>query len=126
MADINYAAVLAASVANFVLGGIWYQLLFRKPVYREIAGRVTPRDLSIAFVRGLVMAWALAVLMTRTGVHSWPGAIGLAALVWFGFMATAQLSETLFGGRSWRIYLINTGYPLGILLIAGTILSLWT
>jgi Protein of unknown function (DUF1761) len=123
---INYPAVLAAAVAYFVLGYIWYQMVFRRPVYREIAGKVTATDLFVTFMRGLVMAWALAALMARTGVHSWLGAIELAGFVWFGFMATAQLSETLFGGRSWRLYLINTGYPLASLLVFGTILSLWT
>jgi len=50
----------------------------------------------------------------------------MAIFLWFGFMATAQLSETLFGGRSWTFYLINTGYMLASLVVAATILPLWT
>ena len=125
MPNINYAAVLTAAVAYFVLGWVWYQLLFRRPVYREIAGKVTAADLTITFVRGLVMVLALAALMGRLQVHSWPSVIELAAFLWLGFMATAQLSESLFGGRSYTLYLINTGSPLVSLMIAGTILSFW-
>jgi len=40
-------------------------------------------------------------------------------------MATAQLSEKLFGGRSWTFYLINTGYMFASLVVAATIFSLW-
>ena len=64
--------------------------------------------------------------MTCTPVNSWPDAEEMAIFLWFGFMATAQLSETLFGGRSWTFYLINTGYMLASLVVAATILPLWT
>jgi hypothetical protein len=123
---INYLAVLAAGIAYFLLGYIWYQIIFRGLVYRELAAKVTAPDLLITFVRGLVMAWALAELMALTGEHSWLGAMSLAVFAWFGFMATAQLSEKLFGGRSWRLYLVNTAYPLASLILSGTILSLWS
>jgi hypothetical protein len=123
---INYLAVLVAGIAYFLLGYIWYQMIFRRLVYREIAAKVTATDLLITFVRGFVMAWALAELMALTGEHSWLGAMALAVFAWFGFMATAQLSEKLFGGRSWTLYLVNTAYPLASLIVSGTILSLWS
>jgi hypothetical protein len=125
MVKVNYLAVLIAVIANFALGGIWYQLIFRAYVRREFTARYSLTDFSIDFVRSLIMVWALAMLMARIGANSWLGMAELVLFVWFGFMAPAQLSEKLFGGRSWTFYLINTGYPLVSLLLAGIVISLW-
>jgi hypothetical protein len=125
MLKISFLAILIAVIVNFALGGIWYQFLFRTPVRREFTAKYSKRDFVIDIARSLVMVWALAVIMARGGVNSWPDAMKLATLLWFGFMATAQLSEKLFGGRSWTFYLINTGYMFASLLVATTIFSFW-
>jgi len=124
MAKAGYLAISIAVIVNFVLGGIWYQIIFRNRVRREFTAMYSVRDFVIDIVRSLVMVSALAAIMARTGTSSWPEAIELAALLWFGFVATAQLSEKLFGGRSWTFYLINTGYMFASLLVAATIFSL--
>jgi len=118
-------AILIAVIANFALGGIWYQFLFRGPVRREFTAKYSMRDFVIDMARSLVIVCALAVIIMHAGIGSWSDAIKLATFLWFGFMATAQLSEKLFGGRSWTFYLINTGYMLASLLVAATVVSLW-
>jgi Protein of unknown function (DUF1761) len=124
MLNASYLAISIAVVANFVLGAIWYQLLFRNPVRREFTAKYSAGDFIIDFARSLVMVCALAVIMARVGIGSWLESMKLAALLWLGFMATAQLSEKLFGGRSWTFYLINTGYMFASLLVTVTIFSL--
>jgi hypothetical protein len=125
MPEVSYFAILIAVIANFALGGIWYQFLFRNPVRREFTAKYSLRDFVFDIARSVVMVWALAVIMARADIHSWPDATKLAAFLWFGFMATAQLSEKLFGGRSWTFYLINTGYMFASLIVAAIIFSLW-
>jgi hypothetical protein len=125
MLEISYFAIPTAAVANFALGGIWYQFLFRSPVRREFTANYSARDFVIDIARSAVMVWALAVMIARAGIHSWPDAMKLAAFLWFGFMATAQLSEKLFGGRSWTFYLVNTGYMFASLLVAAIVFSMW-
>ena len=43
-----------AGIAYFLLGYVWYQMIFHRLVYREIAAKVTATDLLITFVRGLI------------------------------------------------------------------------
>ena len=93
MPKINYLAILVAVIANFSLGGVWYQLLFRIPVRREFTAKYSPRDFYIDIARSFVMASAMAVIMAQAGINSWRDAMGLAIFLWFAFMATAQLSE---------------------------------
>ena len=124
MLKVSYLAIAIAVIANFALGSIWYQVLFQRLVRREFTAKYSARDFAIDVARSLVMVWALAVTMTLAAANSWSDAIKLATFLWFGFMATAQLSETLFGGRSWTFYLINTGYMFVSLLVAATIFSI--
>jgi Protein of unknown function (DUF1761) len=126
MLKFNYVAIAIAVVANFALGGIWYQVLFRNPVRHDFAAIYSTGDFSIDIVRSFITVSAFAVTMARADTSSWADAILLASFLWIGFMAPAQLSEKLFGGRSWTFYLINTGYLFVSLLVAATILSLWS
>jgi len=49
----------------------------------------------------------------------------LGAVVWLGFVATILINPVLFEGKSWTLYLINSGYQLVCLLVAGVILTVW-
>ena len=73
-----FFAILIAVIANFALGGIWYQFLFRGPVRREFTAKYSIRDFVIDIARSLVMVCALAVIMARAGINSRPDAIELA------------------------------------------------
>jgi len=39
MPKVSYLAILIAVIANFALGGIWYQFLFRNHVRREFTAK---------------------------------------------------------------------------------------
>jgi hypothetical protein len=45
--------------------------------------------------------------------------------VWAAFVATVQLTDTLFGKRPFKLFLINTGYQLACYLVMGAILGQW-
>jgi ABC-type Fe3+-siderophore transport system permease subunit len=126
MLKFSYVAIAIAVIANFGLGGIWYQVLFRNPVRREFTAKYSTGDFIIDIARSFVTVSAFAVTMARAESSSWADATLLASFLWIGFMAPAQLSEKLFGGRSWTFYLINTGYLFVSLLVAATVLSLWS
>ena len=44
---------------------------------------------------------------------------------WLGFTATAFLSTALFEGRTMKLYAINVGYHLAVLVVMGMILASW-
>ena len=134
--NVNYLAILVAAVASFALGWLWYSpALFAKIWMSEMG--MTPekmaampksgmaKQFSLSFLGGLIMAWVLAVLISRVGANSLIGGLKLGAFVWLGFIATVQMSDILFGGKSKKLYLINTGYNLVSLLLMGVILALW-
>lgn len=131
MPEVNYLAVIAAAVATFALGGLWYSpALFGKAWQRE-AG-VTEEKMKSAnmalifgltFVLSLIAAWVFALFLGPRP----PMALGLGAgfsagLCW---VAASLGINYLFERKSLKLWLINGGYHTLQFTIIGLILALW-
>jgi hypothetical protein len=131
MPEFNVLAVLAAAVATFVLGGLWYSpALFGKAWQRE-AG-VTDEQMrtsnkarvfGLAFILSLVAAVVFALFLgPRPPVSLGLGAGFSAGLCW---VAASFGINYLFEQRSFKLWLINAGYHTLQFTIIGLILALW-
>ena len=131
MPEFNILAVLAAAVATFVLGGLWYSpALFGKAWQRE-AG-VTDEQMrtsnkvmifGLAFVLSLIAAFVFALFLgPRPPVNLGLGAGFAAGLCW---VAASFGINYLFEQRSFKLWLINAGYHTLQFTIIGLILALW-
>jgi D-alanyl-lipoteichoic acid acyltransferase DltB (MBOAT superfamily) len=135
---VNLVAVLLAAMSTMVLGFLWYSpLLFARPwmslmgyapddkakqdEMRKGAGKLY----AISFLASLVAAFVLARIVRITSVHTVLHGARTGAGVWLGFVTTVQLTDTLFGKRPTKLYLINTGYQLVCYMVMGAILAAW-
>jgi hypothetical protein len=48
-----------------------------------------------------------------------------AIFTWLGFYLPVDLGVVAWEKKSWKLFGINTGYHLAMLLVAATILTLW-
>ncbi|MDX2201929.1 MAG: DUF1761 domain-containing protein [Hyphomicrobiaceae bacterium] len=134
LGEINIFAAVAGATASFVFGGIWYSALSKH--WMEAAGR-SPEGFKesvglylLTFAAQLVMAVVLAAVL----VHLERGGIPIrlrsgllsAALVWFGFVVTTMSVNYAFHGARAKLTLIDGAHWLGVLLIQGAVLALWT
>jgi len=131
MPEVNYLAVLAAAVATFALGGIWYSPALFGKVWQREAG-VTEEKMKSAniglifgltFVLSLIAAWVFALFLGPRP----PMALGLGAgfsagLCW---VAASLGINYLFERKSLKLWLINGGYHTLQFTIIGLILALW-
>lgn len=131
MPEINYMAVVAAAVASFVLGGIWYSpLLFARAWQRE-AG-VTEEQLKNAnmgvifgatFVLCLVASFVFGMFLgPRPSLPLGLGAGASAGLCW---VASSFGINYLFERKSLKLFLINGGYHTLQFTLIGLIFALW-
>ena len=125
MPEVNYLAVIAAAVATFALGGLWYSpALFGKAWQRE-AG-VTEEKMksaSLTFVLSLIAAWVFALFLgPRPPLALGLGAGFSAGLCW---VAASLGINYLFERKSLKLWLINGGYHTLQFTIIGLILALW-
>jgi hypothetical protein len=135
--ELNYLAIIVASVLQFIFGAIWYTPVFGK-VWGKIHGfdayskaeqqkmmkRMGPL-LGMQFLGTLVTTSVFALLL-----HGFPtdwNIYGLAGFFWLGFIVPTQVSAVLFGGTEprWIVkkILIMTGGALGCIMIAAAVLS---
>ncbi|HEX7017567.1 MAG TPA: DUF1761 domain-containing protein [Patescibacteria group bacterium] len=106
--SLNIIALIAASVAQFVVGAVWYTFLFGN-LWGKMHGfdklpkstqekmmKAMPPIYAVQFVITMIMTGVLAYLM-----HIVPPTINpyvLAFWLWVGFIVPAQASAALFGG----------------------------
>lgn len=123
---INPLAVGLAALAAFVVGGLWYSLLFAK-AWQRAAG-VTDEQLRSGTVRIFVGSFLLAVVMAAS-LAAFIGAGGLA----FGTLAGLAAGLTwvaaafgityLFERRSFVLWAINAGYHVATFTAMGAIIG---
>lgn len=130
--DINLWAVLAAALANFVIGGMWYSpALFGKVWMRangftesDLEGGSAARIFGLAFVFCLLMAANLAGFLS--GPETTLGfAVAAAIAAGLGWAALGLAVVALFERRPWSYILVNGGYLTVSFAVMGLILGAW-
>lgn len=135
--EINYIAVLAATVLQFIIGAVWYMPLFGNlwgrmhgfdtfspEVQKEMQKGMTPL-LITQFIITLATSFVLAMFLGALPA-SW-NPYGIAGFVWLGFVLPTQISAVIFGGTKpeWVVKKIAVagGGSLVCLMAAAGVLS---
>jgi hypothetical protein len=135
--QVNLAAVLVCGVIIFVLGGFWYSpLLFAKKwialmglseedIKKGASSSNMPLMYAMAFVCGLLVSGAMAIIIGKCGETSILGGALLGGICWLGFAGATSFATALFSMQNKQLWLINSAYNLVSFVIAGTILAIW-
>jgi hypothetical protein len=125
--EVNWLAVIIATVASIVIGYIYYLPSVLGRTWAEAGGfELRPpnsypvQTWVIGIVVNLVAAYALALIAGGRGLVD--GAVW-GAVVAIGFVSTALLGSVLFEGRSWNYWAITTAYFLISAIVMGGILG---
>lgn len=98
ISEINWLAVAAATIASFILGGVWFTILFGH-AYSTALGRghdpnAKPAPILIIgpAVWSLVTAIVTAMLMLALGIDTMGQAIGFGLFIGFGYLAATTIN----------------------------------
>jgi hypothetical protein len=102
---VNYLAIVIATVVLFLFGYVWYDLLFGKMWYAEMAHITAPGVMTgmagaawypfaVTIVTGFFSAYGLARIL------GWRGKVGVAEGAFIGF----SMGLLLFGTMTWMDY----------------------
>lgn len=132
---VNLIAIAVASVAGMIVGALWYGPLFGR-AWRA-AARLDPRHQpsrpALAYGGALVstivtvtlLAGLSSLVSTGLDLAVLPAALATAAALWIGVAFARPLINVLFEGSSARLFTINTGHDLAVLLVAAVIIGLF-
>lgn len=131
MPEVNYFAIVAAALAAFVLGGLWYSpVLFGKTWQREVGlsdeelkrGNMA-RIFGTSLILSLIASWVFALFLgPRPPMSLGLGAGFAAGLCW---VASSFGMNYLFARRSFKLFLIDGGFHTLQFTVIGLILALW-
>ena len=136
LSEVNSVAVFVAGLVASVVGAVWYTAVFGKlwvrlQGYSEErmaamqARRPMPVFLGIMFVAYLVLAFAIAFLLTGIpGPNALTGAV-LGVILWVGPAAAIGLTGHIATDKADGIYVIDIGCELVYLVLMGLILGAW-
>ena len=132
-AGVSYLAVVAAAVASWIFGALWYGLLGErwmaalgttKAEMMGPSGKPSPAPFVISFVAELVMAWTLAGVVGHMGQVSVRNALITAFFAWLGFVITTIVVNNAYTRRKAALTAIDGGHWLGVLLVQGLVIGL--
>ncbi|MBM3508302.1 MAG: DUF1761 domain-containing protein [Alphaproteobacteria bacterium] len=130
--DVNYAAVLVATVAAMIIGFIWYMPALAGKTWMaaigkteaEIRAGAKPSIYIAAFVLALLQMTVLAAVLGWAGASGIQDGIVTEVLVWILVFAAIALN-ILFEGRATALYWVYGGNSLVTFVIAGAVIGWW-
>ncbi len=119
------AVVVVAAVIEWLLGALWYGVVFRKSWMRMAGFSETNKPKNGAF--GMIVSFIACLLLTYVMAHvvGWAGAITFTmgakfgVICWLGFMAPPLFTQHIFENRRANLFAINAAYWLLVMAIGG-------
>ncbi|MEV8267468.1 DUF1761 domain-containing protein [Microbacterium sp. NPDC076911] len=136
--EINYWAVILATLSTMVVGSIWYTpkvfgtrwaKLAHLDLNRELTPLAAMMPIIVTVLVSFVSAWVLAGVTTITW-HFYGGsyllvALGTGAVLWAGFTAARFITHDAFEGRPTSLTVMNIAHELVTVLVMAIIIGVW-
>jgi cytochrome bd-type quinol oxidase subunit 2 len=130
---INWLAVLAGSIAYFILGAIWYTVLFGKAWVKYSGMDVNNPDMKkgttqimlSSLVLMIVCSIGLALFIHKIGTYHWMTGAKVGLIAGICFSVTGLSISYLYERKPLGLHLVNGVYCTVGCIIAGIIISVW-
>lgn len=133
--DLNWLAVVVATVAYMALGALWYQPFAFGRAWADAAGVPMPEEgdapSPLIYVGALVAYFgatvATALLARATGSESFADGVAIGLVVGVGYSVTFTLVGATFEAKPKRAtwFAITAAFNLLALLVVGVIVTTW-
>ncbi len=130
--QVNFAAVLTAAVIQWILGWLWFGVLFKKDytalVHKEGA---TPSNaagvMALIFVANLILCFALVKIIALPGANGATFGRGslIGAVCGLGFVVPPMFAQHISEKKPFKLFGINTLYWLIAMYLSGGVLAIW-
>jgi Protein of unknown function (DUF1761) len=126
---VSYVTVLIAAVIQWLLGSLWYGLIFKKSWRKHVGIAEGEKSKNAIFgmvtalVGCLLLSFMLGHVVLWTGAKVFTGGAGLGVICWAGFVAPPLFTQHIFEGRPANLFAINIAYWLMAMAIGAGILA---
>ncbi len=133
--DVNYWAVVLATISTMIVGSIWYTPRVFGNYWMRVAkvddsgerGAAAPIvvTLFVSFISAWVFAIATQVAWMAFGGNYLLAAITTGLVLWAGFTAARFITHDVFEGRPAGLTILNIGHELVTVLVMALIIGVW-
>ena len=128
----NFLAVIVAALVNYIIGAIWYGVLFGK-AWQKLNGAGEMKVSAASVVLGLIGAFLMSFVLHHAIFFAdqffKTGGVGGGLMVgffnWIGLIAPVTIGVVTYEKKPFTLWILNNAYWLISLLIMGVILSVW-
>jgi hypothetical protein len=129
---VNYLAVVVAAAVNYVIGALWYGVIF-KNAWQKLSGvsemKVTALSVILGIVGALLTSYVLQHALFFANEYLKTSGVGGGLMVgffnWIGFIAPVTIGVVTYEKKPFTLWVLNNAYWLISLLVMGIILSVW-
>jgi Protein of unknown function (DUF1761) len=127
----NYIAVFVAALAYWLLGAVWYSVLFHDAWMRLENITTAPAAappvtlLVVSFLLNLVIAYFLAVICAWRNAGTAARGASIGILIWIGFLGPVTYTTYMYEFRPKQLFAINEFYVLVGMALMGAIVGAW-
>jgi hypothetical protein len=115
----NYPAVVVCAIAYWLLGALWYAVLFAKP-WMALEGRTNEPSNGvnpilpyiISFLLNLLIAFVLAQVCVWRNANNASRGAAIGILLWLGIVGPITFTTYMYENRPKGLFAINEFYPL--------------
>lgn len=128
--QVNFAAVLTAAVVQWILGWLWYGLLFKKD-YKSLVQKDGAQAsnaagvMAMIFLANLILSFALAKIVILTGWMTFGHGSLVGAVCGLGFVVPPMFAQHISEQKPFKLFGINALYWLIAMYLSGGILAIW-
>ena len=134
--EINYFAVIAATLSSMVVGSIWYTPKVFGNYWMKKAD-ITPsgnakdaiRPILITLVVSFITAWVLAgaayISFEFYGGSFLVNSLLTGLILWAGFTAARFITHDQFDGRPTGLTVLNVAHELVTIMVMALIIGVW-
>lgn len=131
--EINWLAVLVGGIGYFMLGALWYSLIFKNAWIKASGINMSDPNVKTgvaqtmlaSLVLMIIASIGLGILITRIGSAGWMTGCKVGLLVGVCFSATAISISYLYEKKPMALHLINGLYNICGCVVAGIIIAVW-
>jgi hypothetical protein len=129
---INYPAVAVSGVVYWLLGAVWFGVVFSKPwmaleqITEEQARSMNPvLPYVITLALNMLIAFVLSQVCIWRNANTAGRGMAVGALLWIGFVGPVTFTTYMYEMRPKLLFAINQLFPLVGLCLMGAILGAW-
>ncbi|WES63729.1 DUF1761 domain-containing protein [Microbacter sp. GSS18] len=134
--EINYWAVILATLSTMIVGTIWYTPKVFGTKWAQLAGVDMNRPgasavlpIVVTVFVSFVSAWVLAGAATIAwhfyeGSYLWASVL-TGIILWAGFTAARFITHDAFEGRPTNLTVINIAHELVTVIVMAVIIGVW-